>query len=127
MGRTILLIDLSKKNLKSAGIFTSALAIFVTIISLDFNAYFHLEAALLTTGGSVGYTLIVSTEKSIASRISEGAMFFGWLGLLIAWTHIAYNGFFNFSPDELGVAVAYSIHPLLYGLIIKFFSLAFED
>ena len=96
-------------------------------MSLDVNAYFHPEAALLITGGTVGYTFIVSKDKSIASRISEGAVSFGWLGLLIAWTHIAYNGFYNFSPDELGVAVAYSIHPLLYGLIIKFFSLAFED
>ena len=121
------MIDLSKKNLKSVGIFTAALAIFGTIISLDFNAYFHLEAALLTTGGSVGYTLIVSGDKSLAYRISEGAVFFGWLGLLIAWTHIAYNGFYNFSPDELGVAVAYSIHPLLYGFIIKLFLLASED
>ena len=122
-----MLINLSKKNAKSLGIFTAALTILGTIISLDVNAYFHPEAALLISGGAVGYTLIVSGDKSLAYRISEGAVFFGWLGLLIAWTHIAYNGFYNFSPDELGVAVAYSIHPLLYGLIIKLFLLAFED
>ena len=127
LGRIILLINLSKKNLKSLGIFTAALTILGTIISLDVNAYFHPEAALLIAGGAVGYTLIVSGDKSLAYRISEGAVFFGWLGLLIAWTHIAYNGFYDFSTDELGVAVAYSIHPLLYGFIIKLFSLAFED
>ena len=63
----------------------------------------------------------------MAHRIGEGALFFGWLGLLIAGTYVAYNGFYSFRPNELGVAVAHSMHPLLYGYIIKLLSLAFDD
>ena len=118
---------LPKRNLKSLGIFIAALTILGTIISLDVSAYFHLEAVLLIVGGTLSYTLTVKIDKSIAYRAGEGAMFFGRLGLLIAWIHIAYNGFYDFTADGLGVAVAYSMHPLLYGYIIKFLSLAFDD
>ena len=78
-------------------------------------------------GGTTSYSLIVNKKKSLAHRIGQGAVFFGWLGLLIAGTYVAYNGFYSFSPNELGVAVAYSMHPLLYGYIIKLLSLAFDD
>ena len=118
---------LSKTNSKSLGIFIASLTIFGTIASLEVSAFFHPEAALLIIGGTFSYTLIANRAKSIACRISEGAVFFGWLGLLIAWTHIAYNSFYDFRPDGLGLAVAYSMHPLFYGYIIKFFSMAFED
>jgi|TARA_A100001037_G_scaffold298586_1_gene322584 hypothetical protein len=120
-------IKLSEGNLKSLGVFIAALTILGTMISLDISAYFHLEAALLIVGGTTSYSLIVNKKKSLAHRIGQGAVFFGWLGLLIAGTYVAYNGFYSFSPNELGVAVAYSMHPLLYGYIIKLSSLAFDD
>ena len=117
----------SKKNLKLLGAFTALLTIFGTIIQLDINAYFHPEAALLITGGLISYVLLVTADKTLARRIGEGAVFFGWLGLLIAGVHIAYNGFSEFRLDELGVSIAYSMHPLFYGYTIKLFSLAFES
>ena len=120
-------IKLSEGNLKSLGVFIATLTILGTIISLNISAYLHLEAALLIVGGTTSYSLIVNKKKSLAHRIGEGAVFFGWLGLLIAGTYVAYNGFYSFKPNELGVAVAYSMHPLLYGYIIKFLSLAFDD
>lgn len=120
-------IKLSEGNLKSLGVFIAALTILGTMISLDISAYFHLEAALLIVSGTTSYSLIVNKKKSMAHRIGKGAVFFGWLGLLIAGTYVAYNGFYSFRPNELGAAVAYSMHPLLYGYIIKFLSLAFDD
>ena len=118
---------LSKTHFKWLGIFIASLTISITILSLNVSAFFHPEAAVLIIGGTLSYTLIANRAKSIAYRIGEGAVFFGWLGLLIAWTHIAYNSFYDFRPDGLGLAVAYSMHPLFYGYIIKFFSMAFED
>mgnify|MGYP001238144776 FL=1 len=118
---------LPKKNLKLAGILIAILTFLGTIVSLDIRAYFHLEAVLLITSGTISYALIVNNEKSLAQKIGEGAVFFGWLGLLIAGTYVAYNGFYSFRPNELGVAVAHAMHPLLYGYIIKFLSLAFDD
>ena len=124
---TSVMNKLPKRNLKSLGILIAALTILGTIVSLDIRAYFHLEAALLITSGTISYALIVDNKKSLAPRIGEGAVFFGWLGLLIAVTYLAYNGFYSFRANELGVAAAYSMHPLLYGYIIKFLSLAFDD
>ena len=120
-------IKLSERNLKSLGVFIATLTILGTIISLNISAYLHLRAALLIVSGTTNYSLIVNKKKSLAHRIGEGAVFFGWLGLLIAGTYVAYNGFYSFKPNELGVAIAYSMHPLLYGYIIKFLSLAFDD
>ena len=118
---------MTNKNKKLLGIIAALLTIFGTIIPLDINAYFHPEAALLVVSGSFSHVLLVNNKEKLARRIGEGAMFFGWLGLLIAWIYIAYRGFSGFRPKELGVSVAYSMHPLLYGYIIKFFSRAFES
>ena len=118
---------LSKTDFKWLGIFIASLTICITILSLDLSAFFHPEAAVLIIGGTSSYTLIANRDQPIAYRIGEGAVFFGWLGLLIAWTHIAYNNFYDFRPNGLGLAVSYSMHPLFYGYIIKFFSMAFED
>ena len=60
----------------------------------------------------------MNDDKSLATRVGEGAIWFGWLGLLFAWIYIAYTFFNEFNPNELGVS---SMHPLLYGYIIKFF------
>jgi hypothetical protein len=118
---------MTNKNKKLLGIIAALLTIFGTIIPLDINAYFHPEAALLVVGGLISYVLLVNNKEKLARRIGDGAVFFGWLGLLIAWIYIAYSGFSGFRPNELGVSVAYSMHPLFYGYIIKFFSLAFES
>ena len=115
------------KLLWPLGILIALLTMFGTIIPLDINAYFHPEAALLILGGLISYVLLVNGDKSLATRVGEGAIWFGWLGLLFAWIYIAYTGFNEFNPNELGVSGAYSVQPLLYGYIIKFFSLAFDN
>jgi len=74
--------------------------------------------------GVISYVLLVNDDKSLATRVSEGAIWFGWLGLLFAWIYIAYTCFNEFNPKELGVS---SMHPLLYSYIIKFFSLVFDN
>ena len=84
---------------------------------------------MLITSGTISYALIVNNEKSLAHKIGEGAVFFGRLGLLIAGTYVAYNGFYSFRPNELGVAENSGKQCIrwLYGYIIKFLSLAFDN
>ena len=114
-------------NIKRAlGALFALLTIFGTILPLDVKAYFHLEAALLIFAGTFSYVLLTNNEKKLATKIGDGAVFFGWLGLLFAWIYIAYNGFSEFDPQQLGVSIAYSMHPLLYGYVIKLLSLTFE-
>ena len=114
-------------NIKRAlGALFALLTIFGTILPLDLKAYFHLEAALLIFAGIFSYVLLTNNEKKLATKIGDGAVFFGWLGLLFAWIYIAYNGLNEFDPQQLGVSIAYSMHPLLYGYVIKLLSLTFE-
>ena len=117
----------SLPNIKRAlGALFALLTIFGTILPLNLKAYFHLEAALLIFAGIFSYVLLTNNEKKLATKIGDGAVFFGWLGLLFAWIYIAYNGFNEFDPQQLGVSIAYSVHPLLYGYVIKLLSLTFE-
>jgi len=117
----------SKRGLRLFGVLIALITIFGTIIPLDINAYYHPETFLLLIGGITSYVLIVNSSKTLATRIGDGAVYFGWLGLLFAWIYIAYTGFSEFNPRGLGLSAAYSMHPLFYGYIIKLFSLAFEN
>jgi hypothetical protein len=120
--------DFDLPNVKrSLGALLAIITIFGTILPLDVKAYFHLEAALLILSGIFSYMLLVNNKKKLATKIGDGAVYFGWLGLLFAWIYIAYNGFNEFDPQQLGVSVAYSMHPLLYGYVIKLLSLTFES
>ena len=111
---------------RSPGAVFAITTILGTIFPLGIQAYFHLEAALLIISGIFSYVLLTNNEKKLATKIGDGAVFFGWLGLLFAWIYIAYNGFNEFDPQQLGVSIAYSMHPLLYGYVIKLLSLTFE-
>ena len=50
--------------------------------------------------GVTSNALLASKEKTLARRVGEGAVYFGWLGLLIAWISIASNGFNALNPAD---------------------------
>ena len=81
----------------------------------------------MVLAGVTSNALLASKEKTLARRVGEGAIYFGWLGLLIAWIAIASNGFNALNAAELGVSTAYSLHPLLYGYVVKFISLSLDE
>ena len=60
----------------------------------------------------------MNDDKSLATRVGEGAIWFGWLGLLFAWIYIAYTFFNEFNPNELGVS---SKHPYFTAILLSFF------
>jgi hypothetical protein len=114
-------------KLKLFGISIALLGILGAMLSLGISSYFHLEAALWVLAGVTSNALLASKEKTLARRVGEGAVYFGWLGLLIAWISIASNGFNALNAAELGVSTAYSLHPLLYGYVVKFISLSLDE
>ena len=116
----------SERGVRLLGVLIALMTILGTINALDINAYYHPEAFLFLIGGITSYVLIVNNTKPLANKVGDGAVYFGWLGLLSAWIYIAYAGFNEFNPRELGLSAAYSMHPLFYGYIIKLLSLASE-
>ena len=73
-----------------------------------------MDALLLVTIGTIGYALANTHSKTICVKIGDGAVYFGWIGVLIAAITIAFNGFMYNKLEDLGPAVAMMIHPLLW-------------
>ena len=118
---------MQNRKWKLFGISIALLGILGAMLSLGISSYFHLEAVLLVLAGVTSNALLTSKEKTLARRVGKGAVYFGWLGLLIAWISIASNGFNALNASELGVSTAYSLHPLLYGYVVKFISLSLDE
>ena len=89
----------------------------MTTLNLDY--FFHLDALLLVTIGTIGYALANTHNKTIFANIGDGAVYFGWIGALIAAITIASNGFMHNKLEDSGPAVAMMLHPLFYGYFVR--------
>ena len=64
-------------------------------------------------------------NKSVFDNIGDGAVYFGWLGVLIAGIAIASDGFMSNNSEDLGPAVAMMLHPLFYGYFVRLITRVF--
>mgnify|MGYP001166750583 FL=1 len=104
---------------KILGILLMVGIVFFIMITLNLNYFFHLDALLLVTIGTIGYALANTHSKTIIANIGDGAVYFGWIGVLIAAITIASNGFMHNKLEDLGPTVAMMLHPLLYGYFVR--------
>ena len=93
--------------------------IFFILITLELRNFFHLDALLLVLVGTFGYTIANYHNESVFKNIGDGAVYFGWLGVLIAGITIASHSFMDNKSEDLGPAIAMMLHPLLYGYIMR--------
>ena len=93
--------------------------IFFILITLELKNFFHLDALLLVLVGTFGYTLANNHNESIFKNIGDGAVYFGWLGVMIAGITIASNAFMDNKSEDLGRAIAMMLHPLFYGYVMR--------
>ena len=92
---------------------------FFIIESLDLSYFFHLDALLLVLVGTIGYVLANTHNKTVFASIGDGAVYFVWIGVLIAAITIASKGFMGNKLEDLGPAVAMMLHPLFYGYFLR--------
>ena len=104
---------------KILGILLMVGIVFFIMTTLNLNYFFHLDALLLVTIGAIGYALANTHSETIFAKIGDGAVYFGWIGVLIAAITIAFNGFMYNKLEDLGPAVAMMIHPLFYGYFVR--------
>ena len=104
---------------KILGILLMVGIVLFIMTTLNFNYFFHLDALLLVTIGTIGYALANNHNKTIFANIGDGAVYFGWIGVLIAAIAIAFNGFMQNKVEDLGPAVAMMLHPLFYGYLVR--------
>ena len=104
---------------KVFGVFLMVGIIFFILITLELKNFFHFDALLLVLVGTFSYTLANYHNESIFKNIGDGAVYFGWLGVMIAGITIASNAFMGNKLEDLGPAIAMMLHPLLYGYIMR--------
>ena len=104
---------------KILGILLMVGIVFFIMTTLNLNYFFHLDALLLVTIGTIGYALANTHNKTIFANIGDGAVYFGWIGVLIAAITIASNGFMHNKLEDLGPAVSMMLHPLFYGYFVR--------
>ena len=103
---------------KILGILLMVGIVFFIMTTLNLNYFFHLDALLLVTIGTIGYALANTHSKTIIASIGDGAVYFGWIGVLIAAITISSNGFM-YKLEDLSPAVAMMLHPLFYGYFVR--------
>ena len=104
---------------KVFGVFLMVGIIFFILITLELKNFFHLDALLLVLVGTFGYTIANYHNESIFKNIGDGAVYFGWLGVMIAGITIASNAFMGNKSEDLGPAIAMMLHPLFYGYVMR--------
>ena len=104
---------------KILGILLMVGIVFFIMTTLNLNYFFHFDALLLVTIGTIGYALANNHRKTIFVNIGDGAVYFGWIGVFIAAITIASNGFMHNRLEDLGPAIAMMLHPLFYGYLVR--------
>ena len=104
---------------KIFGILLMVGIVFFIMTTLNLNYFFHLDALLLVAIVTIGYALANTHNKTTFAKIGDGAVYFGWIGVLIAAITIACNGFMHNKVEDLGLAVAMMLHPLFYGYFVR--------
>ena len=110
---------------KVLGILLMVGTVIFIMATINISYFFHLDALLLVTIGTIGYALAKNHNLSVFDNIGDGAVYFGWLGVLIAGIAIASDGFMSNKLEDLGPALAMMLHPLFYGYFVRLITRAF--
>ena len=115
------------KSLKLLGLFLCLFLIIGAILMIGISLYIDLYSITIVIGGAVGYSLIKNNKKEYIINFGKGAVFFGWLGLLIGLIALTGGKYNNWSDiDKMGKAIAVLLLPVFYGYIIKLTTSAFS-
>ena len=96
------------------------------MFEIGISLYVDLYSLIIVIGGSVGYSLIKNNNKEYIINFGRGAVFFGWLGLLIGLIALTGGKYNNWGDiDKMGKALAVLLLPVLYGYIIKLITMPF--
>ena len=115
------------KFLKFIGLFICLFFILGAIFEIGISLYVDLYSLIIVIVGAVGFSLIKNNKKEYIINFGRGAVFFGWLGLLIgliALTGGKYNNWGNI--DKMGKAITVMLLPVFYGYIIKLVTMPFS-
>ena len=76
-------------------------------------------------GGAIGFAFLKKETSEMPRNFGDGAVYFGWLGLLVGLVAIAGNVFGALgSVEKMGQSLAVSMLPLFYGYTVRLICIA---
>ena len=115
-------------SLKFLGLFICLFFILGALFEIGISLYIDLYSIIIVVGGAVGYSLIKNNKKEYINNFGKGAVFFGWLGLLIGLIALTGGKYNNWGDiDKMGKALTVLLLPVFYGYIIKLMTMFFSE
>ena len=111
--------------MKYAGIASCLAIIFGAVAHVGIHLYNDFMSLMFVLGGAVGFALLKNETSEMLRNFGDGAVYFGWLGLLVGLVAIAVNAFGAWgSVEKMGPALAVSMLPLFYGYTVRLIFMA---
>ena len=111
--------------MKYFGLLISIAIIAGAAIQVGPHLYIDIMSLIFVAGGALGFALLRNEPLQITKNFGAGAVYFGWLGVLIGLIAISGNAFGAWeSVSAMGPALAVSMLPLLYGYTLNLVCIA---
>ena len=102
------------------------LLIIGAVYQIDMSVYLDINSALIVVGGAFGFWIAADNKKSKVKAFGDGAVYMGWIGLLIGWIAISRFVFNEPTFESIGAAFSISLLTVFYGYLVKLITLAFD-
>ena len=111
--------------MKYAGIAICFAIIFGAVAQVGIHLYNDFMSLTFVLAGAFGFALLKNETSEMPRNFGDGAVYFGWLGLLVGLVAIAGNAFGAWgSVEKMGPALAVSMLPLFYGYMVRLICMA---
>jgi hypothetical protein len=111
--------------MKFLGLAISLAIILGAVFHVGPHLYNDIMSGLFVLGGALGFALLKNEPLQVVRNYGAGAVYFGWLGVLIGLIAITSNAFGVWGNVEaMGPALAVSMLPLLYGYSVNLICMA---
>ena len=111
--------------MKYAGIAICLALILGAVAHVGTHLYKDFMSMMFVLGGAVGFALLKNETSEMPRNFGDGAVYFGWLGLLVGLVAIAGNAFGAWgNVEKMGSALAVSMLPLFYGYTFRLICIA---
>ena len=93
--------------------------------TVGIHLYFDVFHILFVLGGAIGFLVMKNKPESHLQNFGQGAVYFGWLGIVLGLIAITGTPSFIWGDvEKMGPALALTMQTVLYGYTLKLVTFA---
>ena len=98
------------------------------LYQIGISLFIDFNSILIVFVGAFGSSLIKNNKENYIINFGKGAIFFGWLGMLIGLIALTGGKYDNWGDiDKMGAALKVLMLPIFYGYMIKLTTMPFNN